>query len=146
MLNSLAETDEYNALGIPKNIQETKSIIEVWTEASKLPKIKNYTSIIEKKLDIEFIGLFELKLGAKKYNRGEVWYKIHSDFWGNGFATEALQAVIHFGFETIKLHRIEAGCAVNNVASIKVLEKTGMTREGRGRQLLPLKSGWSDNY
>ena len=60
---------------------------------------------------------------------------------GNGFATETLQAVIHFGFETKKLYRIEAGCAVNNIAYIKVLKKTGMTREGRGRQVLPLNMG-----
>jgi hypothetical protein len=44
------------------------------------------------------------------------------------------------------LHRIKAGCAVENIASIKVLEKVGMIREGRGRQLLPLKSSWSDNF
>jgi len=51
-----------------------------------------------------------------------------------------------FGFETLKLHRIQAGCAVNKIGSIKVLEKAGMIREGRGRQVLPLKSGWSDNF
>lgn len=48
--------------------------------------------------------------------------------------------------EKLKLHRIEAGCAVGNIASIKVLEKAGMIREGRLRQVLPLKSGWSDNF
>ncbi len=54
--------------------------------------------------------------------------------------------MIQFGFKTLKLHRIEAGCAVENHASIKVLEKAGMIREGRGRQILPLKSGWADNF
>jgi RimJ/RimL family protein N-acetyltransferase len=92
------------------------------------------------------MGLFGFKIGNEKYNRGEVWFKIHSDHWNKGFASESLKAVIDFGFDTLKLHRIEAGCAVANMGSIKVLEKAGMIREGRGRQLLPLKSGWSDNF
>jgi ribosomal-protein-alanine N-acetyltransferase len=54
--------------------------------------------------------------------------------------------VIRFGFDNLNLHRIEAGCAVNNIGSIKVLEKAGMVREGKGRQVLPLKTSWSDNF
>lgn len=145
-LLSLPETDKFNALGIPKNSQETNSIIEPWISENQLDKLKNYTFAIERKSDGEFIGLFGLKIGNKNYNRAEVWYKIHADFWGNGYATESLQTIIHFGFETLKLHRIEAGCAVDNIGSVKVLEKSGMIREGRGRQVLPLKSGWSDNF
>ena len=54
--------------------------------------------------------------------------------------------MLDYGFDTLKLHRIQAGCAVDNIGSIKVLEKVGMTKEGRGRQILPLKNGWSDNF
>ncbi len=145
-LHSLPETDEYNTLGIPKNIGETKSIIEPWIAENQLPEIKNYTFAIDNKSNGKFIGLFGLKLGSKKYKKAEVWYKIHSDYWKKGYATESLKAVISFGFETLELHRIEAGCAVENIGSIKVLEKVGMVREGRLRQVLPLKSGWSDNF
>ncbi|MBC7615773.1 MAG: GNAT family N-acetyltransferase, partial [Pedobacter sp.] len=145
-LHSLPETDEFNALGIPKNRGETKAVIEPWIAENELNNIKNYTFAIENRLDGEFIGLFGLKLGNEKYKRGEVWYKIHVDYWKKGYATESLKAVINFGFETLKLHRIEAGCAVENIGSFKVLEKAGMIREGRLRQVLPLKSGWSDNF
>ncbi|MFD2917952.1 GNAT family N-acetyltransferase [Psychroserpens luteus] len=75
-LHSLPKTYEFNALGIPKNIEETKNIIEPWIAENKLSKIKNYTFAIENRLDSEFIGLFGLKLGNEKYKRGEVWYKI----------------------------------------------------------------------
>lgn len=71
---------------------------------------------------------------------------MHPDYWNKGFGTETLHEILNFGFEKLQLHRIEAGCAVDNIASIKVLEKVGMNREGRKRQVLPLKSGWSDNY
>jgi [ribosomal protein S5]-alanine N-acetyltransferase len=46
----------------------------------------------------------------------------------------------------LKLHRIEAGCAVENVASVSVLEKVGMTREGMKRKKLPIRGEWKDNY
>jgi len=71
-LHSLPETDEFNALGVPENIEETKKIIEPWIAENKLSKIKNYTFAIENKLNKEFIGLFGLKLGNEKYKRGEV--------------------------------------------------------------------------
>ena len=145
-LHTLPETDEFNALGIPKNIEETKSVIEPWIKDNQLDVIENYTFIIEHLESKKPIGLFGLKLGNKKYNRGQVWYKIHADFWRKGYATETLGMVIEYGFDTLQLHRIEAGCAVENIGSIKVLEKVGMIREGRGRKVLPLKSGWSDNF
>ena len=146
ILHSLAETDEFNALGIPEDIGETSRTIEPWIVANKEAEIQSYTLAIEESNTNQFIGLFGLKLGAKKYRRGEVWYKLHLDHWGKGFGTEALNRVLDFGFDDLNLHRIQAGCAVDNMGSIKVLEKAGMLREGRGRQLLPLKSGWSDNF
>lgn len=145
-LHSLPETDEFNTLGIPENEEATKRVITPWIQNNKLIEIKSYTFAIENKQNNQFMGLFGLKLGSAKYKRGEVWFKIHPTHWKKGFATEALKAIIDFGFEALKLHRIEAGCAVNNSGSIKVLEKVGMIREGRGRQVLPLKSGWSDNF
>ena len=54
--------------------------------------------------------------------------------------------MLQFGFFELQLHRIEAGCAVENVASIKVLEHVGMIREGRKRQILPIRGEWIDNY
>ncbi|CAM3052758.1 GNAT family N-acetyltransferase [Flavobacterium frigoris] len=146
ILHSLAETDEFNALGIPEDIGETSRTIDPWIVANKEAEIQSYTFAIEESNTNQFIGLFGLKLGAKKYRRGEVWYKLHLDHWGKGFGTEALNRVLDFGFDDLNLHRIQAGCAVDNMGSIKVLEKAGMLREGRGRQLLPLKSGWSDNF
>lgn len=145
-LHSLPETDEFNALGIPQNITQTQSIIEPWIAANKESDIKNYTFAIDKANNNQFIGLLGLKLWQKKHQRGEIWYKINSKYWGNGFATEAVNLILDYGFDTLNLHRIQAGCAVHNIGSIKVLEKVGMIKEGQGRQLLPLKSGWSDNY
>jgi RimJ/RimL family protein N-acetyltransferase len=145
-LHSLVETDEFNTLGIPEDSNETKRIIEGWITENKEEEIKSYTFVIEESNTNHFIGLIAINLGNKKHRSAEVWYKLHLDHWGKGYGTEALNRILDIGFGVLKLHRIQAGCAVDNIASIKVLEKTGMIREGRGRQLLPLKSGWSDNF
>ncbi|MCC9135997.1 GNAT family N-acetyltransferase [Pontibacter silvestris] len=145
-LHSLPETDMFNTLGIPKNISETHSVIEPWVQDNQQQEITNYTFAIEQNKGNQFIGLIALKLRSRKYNRAEVWYKLHSAYWGKGFGTEALSRILDFGFNDLKLHRIEAGCAVDNIGSSRVLEKAGMTKEGRKRQVLPLKSGWADNF
>lgn len=145
-LHSLPEVDEFNTLGIPKNKNETKAILEVLKADNQCPIIKNHTFAIEQLPNNEFVGLIALKLGSAKFKSAEVWFKLHSDYWGRGFGTEALKTIIDFAFQDLKLHRIEAGCAVANMASARLLEKVGMIREGRKRKALPLKSGWSDNY
>lgn len=145
-LQSLPEVDRYNTLGIPKDFEETKTVMEPLIESHKKTEIDYYTFAIEQNSDNQFVGLIALKLGSKKYNSAEVWFKLNPSFWGKGYASEALIKLIDFGFDKLGLHRIEAGCAVDNIASVKVLEKVGMKAEGRRRKTLPLVSGWSDNY
>ena len=145
-LHSLPEVDEYNTLGIPENIDVSRSVIKPWIEDNQKAEKVNFTFAITDNDTSQFIGLIALKLGSKKFKNAEVWYKLNPTFWGMGYGTEALKGVLEFGFDKLGLHRIEAGCAVDNIGSIKVLEKAGMKREGRKRKVLPLKSGWSDNY
>ena len=145
-LHSLAETDKYNTLGIPNNIDETKIILEKWITENNLEINKSYIFAVELNNENQFIGLIGINLGKEKYKNAEVWFKFHSKFWNKGYGTETLKKILNFGFESLNLHRIEAGCAVDNIGSVSVLEKVGMKREAHTRKLLPLKSGWSDNY
>ncbi len=73
-----------------------------------------------------------IKLGGIHpiYKRGDIGYFIgEKSFWGNGFAKEAVALVTKFGFMTLNLHRIEAGCRENNIGSQKVLEYNGYRKE-----------------
>ena len=145
-LHSLKETDEFNTLGIPEDVEETKLLLEKWISENNKTLPTNFTFAVELHTGNQIIGLTGINLGKVKYKNAEVWFKIHKDHWNNGYATESLKEILRFGFEELHLHRIEAGCAVGNIGSIHVLEKTGMTREAHTRKLLPLSSGWSDNY
>ena len=145
-LHSLSEVDEFNTLGIPSTIKTTELLLTEWMKKQKpIPRI-SYIFCIELIETNQFIGLIALNLGKLNYKIAEAWYKINPAYWQKGYATEALAELLKFGFTTLGLHRIEAGCAVENKASIRVLEKVGMTREGRKRKILPIRGNWTDNY
>jgi RimJ/RimL family protein N-acetyltransferase len=145
-LHSLPEVDEFNTSGIPDSIQATEKLVSEWLAAQNQFPRTSYIFCIDHTDSKQFIGLIALILGKPNYRTAETWYKIHSDHWKKGYTTEALAKLLSFGFDDLKLHRIEAGCAVENIASIKVLEKAGMTKEGMKRKKLPIRGEWKDNY
>jgi RimJ/RimL family protein N-acetyltransferase len=67
------------------------------------------------------------------HRRAELGYWIGVPYWGKGYATEAAKAMVKYGFETLRLHRIFASHIVSNSASARVLRKIGMRHEGRQR-------------
>ena len=144
-LLSLPETDKYNTLGIPKSIDETKNLVIDWTNGQYESPRKKYVFCIEKSNN-DFIGLFGINIGKPNYRNAEIWYKLHSNYWNQGYATEAVKTILHFCFTELKLHRVEAGCATANIASRKVIEKSGMIKEGQKRKLLPIRGEWFDTY
>lgn len=145
-LHSLPETDEFNALGSPETIQITEKILSEWLNGQNQRPRVSYVFGIDLRDSEKFIGLIAINLGKKNYRTAEVWFKVHKDFWRKGYTTEALTKLLDFGFNQLQLHRIEAGCAVDNIASSKVLEKVGMKKEGMKRKKLPIRGEWKDNY
>jgi [ribosomal protein S5]-alanine N-acetyltransferase len=145
-LHSLPETDEFNTLGIPATIQTTEFLLIEWIGQQNAIPRTSYTFCIKLIGENKFIGLIALNLGKLHFKTAEAWYKIHPAYWRQGYTTEALKKIIEFGFFNLGLHRIEAGCAVENIASVKTLEKVGMIREGSKREVLPIRGKWVDNY
>lgn len=66
--------------------------------------------------------------------RGEIGYELHPDYWRQGYMTEALDAILEFGFHEFELNRIEALTMLDNVASGALLRKLGFKEEGILRQ------------
>lgn len=69
---------------------------------------------------------------------GEMGYVLHRDHWGRGYATLVARALLRIGFDELGLARVAATCAPANAASVRVLEKAGLVREGllRGDRLV----------
>lgn len=76
------------------------------------------------------------------FDSAEVGYVLNPDYWGRGIATEALERVIQFGFEELRLHRIEARFIQENEASLRVMEHVGMTLEGYLREGMLIKGSY----
>lgn len=145
-LHSVPEVDEYNTLGIPADLEETRALIHKDIEAKIKDPQSSYTWRIMIKNSLVFIGLAGMTLSNDKFSLGEIYYKLSPDYWGRGYATEVAQNLISVGFDKFKLHKVEAGVACENERSIRVLEKAGMTREGLRRKILPIRGEWKDNF
>jgi len=145
-LHTFPEVDEFNTLGIPKSIDDTKEIVRPLIEGQNEIPQKSYTWKITINDTNEIIGLAGMKLSCDKFKLGEIYYKLSPQYWGKGYGTEVAKRLIKAGFEDFHLHKVEAGVAVENKRSIRVLEKSGMIQEGLRRKILPIRGKWIDNY
>jgi [ribosomal protein S5]-alanine N-acetyltransferase len=76
---------------------------------------------------------------------GTLGYWIGAPHARQGLMTAAVRAIVGYGFTTLRLHRIEASCLPNNRASIRLLERTGFTKEGYARAYLRINGIWQDH-
>ena len=75
-------------------------------------------------------------------HRANIGYDLKSSYWNRGYMTEALQAIIDFGFNKLNINRIEAEVMQGNVMSEKLLKKLNFCREGVLRQWML----WNEQY
>lgn len=67
---------------------------------------------------------------AGLFNRAELGYWIGVDHWNRGYCTEAVKAIVDYGFKVLTYHKISARHFAGNHSSGRVMEKAGMIREG----------------
>ncbi len=89
-----------------------------------------YTFSIYSKQINQPIGIIGLETKTLN-NNAEVGYWLSQEFWNQGFMTEALKAVINFGFKTLNLNKIYAEHMLTNPASARVMKKAGMQYQAR---------------
>jgi [ribosomal protein S5]-alanine N-acetyltransferase len=85
---------------------------------------------IDRTSDNAFIGWVHLSNWNSDYRSASMGYCFDESAWGHGFATEAGRAVLHWGFNTLDLNRVQAETDTRNEASAHVLEKLGSCAKG----------------
>lgn len=90
------------------------------------------------------VGACGLVNWEAEHARAEVGFVLSREYWGRGLMSEAVQAILRFGFERMNLNRIEARCIAENAASARVMEKAGMVYEGTLRQREYIKGAYRD--
>ncbi|QQE78579.1 GNAT family N-acetyltransferase [Alicyclobacillus sp. SO9] len=92
---------------------------------------------------IGFVSLTEVVRGPLQ--SGWLGYSLDSAQNGRGYTTEAVRLVVSYAFNTLQLHRIEAGVMPHNLGSIRVLEKAGFKREGLSKKNVLINGKWEDH-
>jgi RimJ/RimL family protein N-acetyltransferase len=109
----------------------------------QIPRIK-YQFAITLKSTGQLIGNCGVRRDSPETREGDMGYELDPRFWGKGYATEAAQTVLSFGFSHMHLHRVSAWCIAENVASARVLEKLGMRLQTRTQDHQYFKDQWWD--
>jgi RimJ/RimL family protein N-acetyltransferase len=141
---SLETVCQYQPWG-PNTEKETQEFVDqIIDSITNIPR-ERYAFAISYTDENKMIGTVELNIRDFHNRCGEISYILHPDYWGMGIAKDAARLIMEFGFNQCNLHRIYATCDPRNIASAKLLEKVGMTFEGRIRDDLLIRDGWRDS-
>ncbi len=100
--------------------------------------------VLEHKIDRRVIGRVELSGWIRSDAHAELSYALSRPYWGQGLMTEAAAVAADYGWRELGLHRLSATVRPENVASVRVLQRLGMEREGRLRDYRRLYGEWVD--
>ena len=129
---------------IPATEEGVRKYILLQNSYQPFEKNKVFEIAIERKEDGKVIGL--LGLICQDHEQGEMGWVLGVEYRGQGYATEAARALMHYGFNSLGLHRIHADTSTDNVAACKVMERLGMRREGLLRGAVYEEGKWVDRY
>lgn len=119
---------------IPKHNLETvkKMIGHFERDYNKRSRVK--WGVFRKNPDNKMVGIIEAMDFDQKVNKVTIGYFLAEDFWGFGYATEAVRLLLEFLFVNVDINRVHAEVMPENEASKKVLVKNGFIKEGLLRQ------------
>ncbi len=104
-----------------------------------------YFAIADKNED-RLIGAIGLSTYNSYHNRIELSYDLGSKYWGRGIMTAAIKATVKYGFEHLRVNRIEAFVSTSNIPSKNLLLKCGFVIEGILRQHRYHRGNYVDVY
>lgn len=136
------EVSQYTMWSTHTSIEDTKYFLQSLTKMYKRRELVDWG--IVHKAEKKFIGTCGFVEWSMTHSRAEIGYALSRRYWGEGYMSEAVNAVIEFGFREMSLNRIMGRCEVHNIASARVMEKVGMQREGILRQHLFVKDRYWD--
>ena len=103
----------------------------------------NLMLAIDDKASGAMIGSVNLLWTSQEHAQGEVGYTLNPDHQGHGYASEAVRAIMGYGFREIDLHRIVGACDARNDASRRLLERVGMREEAHFHECEWIKGEWT---
>lgn len=108
------------------------------------PSGRDWLFAVEERSLARAIGMVRLSIASAEHRQGNIGFSFDGSIRGKGYASEAMQAVLRFGFAELGLHRITALADVENARSHAVLRKLGFRQEGRLQQNFNVRGEWRD--
>jgi RimJ/RimL family protein N-acetyltransferase len=137
------EASRYQTWG-PNTPEETQDHVRRMVAAAAASPRTDYSFLAVDRTTGQVVGSGSLLTRNERFRGGEIAYIVHPDHWRQGLATEMAAALLRLGFDRLGLHRIAGTFDPRNVASARVLQRLGMTYEGRLRQNQLTRDGWRD--
>ena len=123
-----AETTKFLEWG-PNTLKETTVFLNESLGFQKEKPRVTFDMAIISDTDQRLVGACSVTILDRKKNIAALGYVINSKFWGQGYATEAANALAKFAFEQLGMEKIMATCDALNEASESVMKKIGMHKE-----------------
>jgi [ribosomal protein S5]-alanine N-acetyltransferase len=127
----------------PNSLEQTRSFVENCAAEPSHPMRHSFNLAVVL-ADGHLIGGCLALLDAEGH-AAEVGYSFHPDFWGQGYASEAVQCLLQFLWLDLGLHRISAYCRPENSASIALLQRAGFRLEGQLREHKLIRGHYRDS-
>lgn len=133
-INNIKVSGNLLVVPYPYTIKDAKWWVNHCAEKQKEKPRKSYEFNIELKSEKRIIGGVGLSHFDKYQGTATLGYWLGEKYWKNGYGTEAAAKIIDFGFNKLKLRRIDVEAYVENAASNALIRKLGFTYEGTLRK------------
>jgi RimJ/RimL family protein N-acetyltransferase len=140
-LFSRSETNRYSSFGDISTAEEAQRLFDAFLKPGSET---HFRLVADLRSSGEAVGTLGLYSYSEANRRAELGYDLLREHWGRGLTTEAVRELLRYAFEELGLNRVEATTDPENAGSVRVLEKTGFTREGLMRQRHHYKGSFHD--
>ncbi|WP_301107655.1 GNAT family protein [Sporosarcina sp.] len=138
------EVNQYYGQDAFTSVKQAEDLIGIF--AASYEEKKGIRWGIESKETNELIGTIGFHQMSSRHRRAEIGYELHPQYWGKGYASEAVSAAASYGFDVMELTRIAAVVFLKNDASNHLLMKLGFEREGILRNYMYQNGQAHDTY
>lgn len=129
----------------PRDRATVAEKIDKWKDATRLEIDGDYIQFAVVRRDTDqLIGELYFTIKSVVNQNAEIGWTLHPEQQGQGFATEAANAVLDLAFSVMKLHRVSADLDPRNEASVRLCERLGMRLEAHFIEDLWFKGDWGD--
>ncbi|MBN2052384.1 GNAT family N-acetyltransferase [Candidatus Woesearchaeota archaeon] len=133
-INNLEVSKNLLLVPHPYTLKDAQWWINHCAEEMKKKPRTTYDFALELKSEKKLVGGIALNKVDDFNGTAEIGYWLGQSYWRKGFVSEAVKEIVNFGFEKLKLRRIDVCAWTKNIASNELIKKTGFVYEGMRRQ------------